>query len=160
MPQNEDLEEASSLNIRKSTDSQQDRIDSLIEEEPDSRARLTLMVMSSINKSIAANTELTYAVHREVKALKRELEGHIEAEEALKNKSAGIYLVMKVLVPALWGVALLVLGSIYTGYGKFQDRIEMDLAKIQVRLSDVDTRLSIHIGEDRTKSNGAITKKP
>jgi hypothetical protein len=142
-----DMEEASSSSIRKITDAHQEKIDSLIAEEPDSKARLTLMVMSSINKSIAANTELTYAVHREVKALKTELETHITDGEAIKNKGVGVYQVMRILVPALWVVAFTILGNLYSNYNKFQDKVDADTQRMQMKIVDVDTRLSIHLGQ-------------
>ena len=139
----EDDSESSRIHARRASDAHQEKIDTLIAEEPDNKARLTLMVMSSINKSIAANTELTYAVHREVKALGIELESHITSEEAVKNKGIGMLAVAKVVIPAVWLIILSIVSYIYTDYSSFQSRISMDIVKIQLKLADIENKIPV-----------------
>ena len=139
-----DMNSEASVHNRAVNTAQQERIDSMIADEPDNRSRLTLMIMSSINKSIAANTDLTFAVHREVKALKGELENHIQEGEAIKNKGAGAYMVMRLVVPALWIIMGSAVGSLYSSYSAFQTSVAEDLVKIHAKLVDIDTRIIYH----------------
>lgn len=149
----EDDSEASRLHARRATDAHQEKIDTLIAEEPDSKVRLTLMVMSSINKSIAANTELTYAVHREVKSLGLELDSHITAEAAIKNKGLGVYAVAKVVVPAIWFIMLSIITYVFKDYSSFQSGVSMDMIKIQGKISEISTKIDAYESDKLIKRN-------
>jgi len=138
------MEEEKKIALRKLHETQQEKIDLLIAEEQDSKARLTLMVMSSINKSISANTDLTYAVHKEVSALKSDLEVHLVETEAAKNQGKGAYKIMRIIAPTLWAVMGVAIGTLYHNYGTFQKDTTSILANIDKRLQTIETRMTFY----------------
>ena len=138
------ISEDNRSHVRNMHEAQQEKIDALIAQEEDGKARLTLMVMSSINKSISANTELTYAVHKEVRGLKIELENHIEETEAAKNQGKGILKVMQVLIPALWIGMGSAVGILYRSYDSFQIETATSLTNISEKLQGIETRMTFY----------------
>ena len=129
---------------RRTSDIQQEKIDSLIAQEEDSKTRLTLMIMSSINKAIANNTALTHVIHREVSALKDELESHVTDSAAALNQGKGMYKVMKVITPAIWAITCAVMAAMYNSYSGFHEEVTDSLSKITLKLQNFDDRLEFY----------------
>ena len=90
---------------------QQKKIDDLILLEDDPKQRLFLMVMSSINKSIHANTVITQATGEKLDAhiiksgsRHKEFVAHTVEEAAMINKGRGMWLI----IPGILAIAQLV----------------------------------------------------
>ena len=131
----------SEVHKRRNTDIQQEKIDALIAAEPDSKARLTLMVMSNINKSISANTDLTHAIHKEVKSLKLDLDTHIKDTEARKNRDEGTLRVFRIAGPLLWAVMAASVGMLYKNYTEFHTETSLTLGGISDRIQNIETTM-------------------
>jgi hypothetical protein len=127
---------------RRMNDVQQEKIDELIAEESDGKIRLMLMVMSNINKSIVANTELTYAIYSEVKVLKSDLETHVTAVLAEKNQTAGVTRTLKIAGPVLWAIMAGVIANMYHHYDNFQIDTNKVLSGISIQLTAIETRIN------------------
>jgi hypothetical protein len=127
---------------RRSSVLQQEKIDELIGEEADSKTRLMLMVMSNINKSIVANTELTNAIYGEVKVLKFDLDSHISLVLAEKNQTKGATKILKVAGPALWAIMAGVIATMYHHYDTFQVETNTTLQSIMFKVNTIETRLN------------------
>lgn len=126
---------------RRSGDTQQEKIDKLIEEEPDSKTRVMLMVMSDISKAIVANTDLTHAIHNEVKTLKGDLETHVIDITAAQNQSKGAAKIIRIASPLLWSIMAATIGVLYHSYDNFQSSTNNSLNTISVELSAISTRI-------------------
>ena len=123
---------------------QQERIDALITEEQDPKSRLTLMILSNINKSISANTGLTKAIHLEVRALKNELESHVTESDAVKNKADGAYKIIRIITPAIWAILCGAIALLYHNYAEFQEKVNDQLSHIQLTVKGVEDNLANH----------------
>lgn len=134
--------------FRRASIQQQQKIDELIESEPDQNTRVILMVMSNINKFIAANTELVYSIHKEVKSLKKELDDHITATDIVKHKGEGMYQVIRVIVPVLWITVFSLVGATYKSYSSFHDDINQTVANENLKLVELQTIVASHIQSD------------
>jgi hypothetical protein len=132
-----------SMHSRRLNDLQQEKIDALIAEEPDNKTRLTLMVMSNINKSISANTSLTHAVHNEVKSLKVDFEDHIVKVNAARNEGRGAYKVLRVIVPVLWTIIFAAVGELYNISTAFYNEFNTNVSLVNSRLQAIELKLGI-----------------
>lgn len=135
--------EGSSIQHKRWSDDQQLKIDELIEEEGDRKTRLTLMIMSNLNKSIIANTELIQSMHGEVVALKKEVETQVAEQEAVRNQGMGAYKVMRVLTPTIWIITCTITGLMYNSYTDFHKEILDTTSSIEIKLQKLDTLLTL-----------------
>ena len=130
--------------MRAETVEQQERIDTLIAEESDPKNRLTLMILSSINKSISANTGLTRAIHQEVKALKDELETHVVESAAIQNKADGAYKIVRVITPVVWTITCAMMAFMFHSYTEFQNTVNNQLTSITLNVKELEVNLRDH----------------
>jgi hypothetical protein len=144
---------------RRVTDVQQEKIDELIAEEPDNKVRLTLMVMSNINKSIAANTDLTHAIHKEVKTLKYDLETHVAETLATKNQALGASRILKVAGPVLWSIMAAAVATMYHHYDNFQVDTTATLTTINAKLGNIETRMTFYGLSETQLTKGVPERK-
>ena len=126
---------------RSGKDAHQEKIDRLIAEEPDNRTRIMLMVMSDISKAIVANTDLTHAIHREVKTLKTDLESHVIDIAASQNQTKGAAKILRVAGPLLWTIMAATIGDLYHSYNVFQSDTNISLNNIEIKLSAINTKM-------------------
>lgn len=135
---------------RRLSDAQQEKIDELIAEEVDPRARLTLTVMANINRAISANTSLIHELHREVKLLKIEVEAHITENLKSQNQNLGSSRVLKLIGPIVWSVLTISVGTLYLQYDTFRSQTIETLASIGTKLEVIQTKINLihYIPED------------
>ena len=144
---------------RRVTDIQQEKIDELIAAEPDSKVRLTLMVMSNINKSIAANTDLTHAIHKEVKTLKTDFDTHVTETVAARNQALGAGKILKIAGPVLWTLMATAVGTMYHSYESFQEETTSTLNTMNTKLGNIETRMVFYGLNETQLSKGPPEKK-
>ena len=145
---------------RRATDTQQEKIDTLIEGEPDHKSRLMLMVISNINKAILANTELTYAIHKEVKSMKIELDTHVIELTAAQNQAKGATRVMRIAGPVLWSILAASVGTMFWSYDNFQADTISALSGINIKIEGLSTKLSLYHPDFLGDNTGSTMGNP
>ena len=110
------------------------------------------MVMSNINKSIVANTELTYDIHKEVRILKANLDTHVTATLADRNKVEGAAKILKIAGPVVWAIMIGLIGAMWHTYS-----LGIDARAI---LSTKITSLEVKVDELTNVLHGILPKLP
>jgi len=118
---------------------QQDKIDTLIGEESDPKTRLTLLILSNLNKSIIANTELCQDMHAEIKVLKLEVDTHVAESAAARNQGMGAYKIVRVATPVLWVVLCGVVGLMYNLYETFQKDTITSISSLTAKVDNLES---------------------
>ena len=92
---------------------QQDEIDAMIRDESDSKQRVFLMVLQSMNRNLCANTLTTDKIAMQLDKHITEFADHAKTEEALINKGKGAWKVLAVVASVVQG--LIVYGLVHIG---------------------------------------------
>lgn len=136
--------EEDSMLLKRKSDIHQAKIDELIEEEQDHKTRLTLMIMSNLNKSVIANTDLIVATQAEILSIKQEWQLQQEQQDLIKNQGIGMYKVLRILTPVLWVVASGTIALMYNSYVDFQKEMTSNMTSLSAEVQRIETAVTLH----------------
>ena len=142
---------------RRVTDGNAADIEALIAKENDPNNRMYLIILSSINQSLIANTTSLISISEKLDSHLTTFELHIKAEDAMINRGRGMWYVMG---------SVLALAQLWGGYTWIQMRTDMESihtaivaaqivdARTAVQVEGLSNRISDHLGLPKPDAMG------
>lgn len=100
-----------------------DKLAAMLEQENDARTRALLLVLTSLNSNLVANTTATESIRKDLTAHLSSYQSHMETTAEYINKGKGAWKVFAWVLGVLQAILLVIVGSVHTDMKAFSSAI-------------------------------------